>query len=348
MKKAVALLLIFGFLAIGPTPGLVTSVLSQEQPTDVELIIEELNFSRFKQNIGFLATFGDRQQGTERNINAGNWLDLQLRLAGYEVERHSYLFGGRYQDNIYVTKVGTERPEEMYIISAHFDGVGGGGAADDDGSGTSLVLEVARAFAHEQIETDVSIRFIFWNSEEVGQIGSRAYVDDRFVLQGDEVPPRSGIYPEPKWLGIIQHDMILFDHGLPPGPEQIPEADLDIEFQQNSLFSSDSRDLANVFFESNELNSTDYPAEIGSNMNHTDSVPFQNLTAAISVRENQRVSEIGFGSNPHWHEATDVYETYSEADYRLGFNALQMTVGAVAKLIGARYISEHADDPPDE
>jgi hypothetical protein len=70
-------------------------------------------------------------------------------------------------------------------------------------------------------------------------------------------------------------------------------------------------------------------------MAYTDSLPFRNHTAAVSVRDNQRVAEIGRGSNPHWHKPSDVYATYSEDDFRLGFNALQMTLGTVAELAGA-------------
>ena len=70
-------------------------------------------------------------------------------------------------------------------------------------------------------------------------------------------------------------------------------------------------------------------------MNHTDSVPFWNDTASVSVRDNQRVSEIGNGSNPHWHKPSDVYASFSEDDFRFGFNAVQMTLGTVAELAGA-------------
>src|SRR4029078_8987855 len=43
----------------------------------------------------------------------------------------------------YCTKIGTTHQEEMYLISAHMDGHGWGEAANDDGSGTALVMEVA-------------------------------------------------------------------------------------------------------------------------------------------------------------------------------------------------------------
>jgi hypothetical protein len=150
-----------------------------------------------------------------------------------------------------------------------------------------------------------------------------------------ENPPGSGVYPEPRWLGMIQHDQILFDHGLPPQPNQVPNADIDVEYQASSTFAGASQQLANALRTGNKTYSTDYPAQVGSNMNHTDSVPFQNYTATVSVRDNQRVAEIGNGSNPHWHQPTDVYTAFSEADFRLGFNAVQMTLGTVAELAGS-------------
>jgi hypothetical protein len=225
----------------------------------------------------------------------------------------------------------------MYILSAHMDGRGGGGAANDDASGSALVLEAARALA--RLQTAVSVRFVFWNNEETGLNGSTAYVNQRLGQQGVEVPPGSGIYPEPRWLGMIQHDQILFDHGLPPQPAQIAAADLDVEYQATASYGSQALQLANALRAGNQTYSTDYPAQVGSNMNYTDSVSFQNYTAAVSVRDNQRVAEIGQGSNPHWHQPTDLYTAFSEADFRLGFNAVQMTLGTVAELSGAASVS---------
>ena len=47
----------------------------------------------------------------------------------------------------------------MYIVGAHMDGRGLGQAADDDGSGTALVMELARIFSTAGVQTDRSIRF---------------------------------------------------------------------------------------------------------------------------------------------------------------------------------------------
>ena len=236
------------------------------------------------------------------------------------------------REEVYCTKIGTTHSEEMYIVGGHMDGIGWGEAANDDGSGTALVMELARVFSGPDVRTERSIRFILWNNEETGLNGSRAYVEQRRGLQGSA--------EEPKWLGMIQHDMMLFDHGMPRAdgtlpPEQRPEADVNIEFQGSAKFAAEAQELAWVFERANEKYATNYPASIGSHMTNTDSAPFQDYVAAISLRENERGTQIGAGWDPNWHQPTDLYATYSDKDFRLGLNAAQTTLAAIAGLVGA-------------
>jgi len=243
------------------------------------------------------------------------------------------------REEVYCTKVGTTRPDEMYIVGGHMDGHGWGEAANDDGSGSAIVMELARVFSSPDVQTERSIRFILWNNEETGLNGARAYVEQRQALQGKESPAGSRKYPEPKWLGMIQHDMMMFDHGMPRAdgtvsPEQRPEADVNIEFQSNSKMSEASQKLAWALHAANDKYATDYPAQVGPHMTNTDSGPFQDIIAAISLRENERGRDIGAGWDPHWHQPTDVYATFSDKDFRLGLNAAQTTLGALGQLTG--------------
>lgn len=245
------------------------------------------------------------------------------------------------RQNVYCTKVGSTRPDEMYIVGAHMDGIGWGEAANDDGSGTALVMELARIFSMPGVTTERTIRFALWNNEETGLNGARAYVAQRQALQGKEEPAGSGKYPEPKWLGMIQHDMMLWDHGMPRAdgtlnPEQRPEADVNVEFQSNSKMAKQSAELAWLFHAANEKYATDYPATVGPHMTNTDSGPFQDLIPAISLRENERGAHTGNGWNPHWHQPTDTYATFSDKDFRLGLNAAQTTLGALGQLAGVK------------
>jgi Peptidase family M28 len=385
------------------------SAAAPQAPTEsvgdpVNILVDRLDLDRYKATIKGLTQFGDRRQGTDRNRQAIDWIESQLKSYGCaNIERLKYNYqppspdirstqanaaggpgtptpptaaavgGGRPRglrvrtgvnndlnaqqdpklralnsqpsspgprEEIFCTKIGVTHPEEMYILSAHMDGIGWGEAANDDGSGTALVMELARVLNSPDVQTERSIRFIFWNNEETGLNGSAAYVEQRKDLQGKETPPGSGHYPEPKWLGMIQHDMMLFDHGMPRedgtvSKEQRPEADINIEFQVNSKFAAQSQALAWTLEQADEKYATDYPATVGSHMTNTDSNPFMDVAPAISVRENERGIEIGNGWDPQWHQPTDVYATYNEKDFRLGLNAAQTTLAATAKLAGA-------------
>ena len=265
--------------------------------------------------------------------------------------------GTSLRENVYCTKVGSTRPDEMYIVSAHMDGIGWGEAANDDGSGTALVMELARIFSLPGVTTERSIRFVLWNNEETGLNGAYAYVEQRKGLQGIESPKGSGLYPEPKWLGMIQHDMMMFDHGMPipkldaagkavldakgqpvfaAPKEQRAEADVNIEYQATSKHADAAAKLAWHFRAANDKYATNYPAAVGFHMTNTDSTPFMDEVPAISLRENERGQQIGAGWNPHWHQPTDLFVNYSDKDFLLGLNAAQTTLSAVAQLTGAR------------
>jgi hypothetical protein len=382
----------------------------------VAALVDHLALDRYKATIQGLTQFGDRRQGTERNRQALDWIEAQLKRYGCtNTERLRYefteptrrgpvqlqplraggpaaqgggtLFGKRApigvntdpmaqpderlralnaeptplgttpRESVYCTKVGSTRPDEMYIVSAHMDGIGFGEAANDDGSGTALVMELARIFSLPGVTTERSIRFILWNNEETGLNGAYAYVAQRKDLQGIESPKGSGRYPEPTWLGMIQHDMLMFDHGMPvpkldaagkpvldargqpvytAPKEQRAEADVNVEFQVNSRQAEGSARLAWHLRAANEKYATDYPAAVGNRMTNTDSTPFMDLVPAISVRENERGMQIGAGWNPHWHQPTDLFSTYSDKDFLLGLNAAQTTLAAVAQLAGAK------------
>ncbi len=308
--------------------AIVVSTQTTNIPSDrSQEVVGRLDLNRYKAHIKGLSQFGDRIQGSQRNRDAIDWLEKQLRSFGYtNVERHRFVSASGPLENIYATKVGATTPGEMYIVSAHMDGRGGGEAADDDASGCAVVLELARVLGMPDVRTNRSVRFIFWNNEEFGMDGSGTYVSERAPLQGTAA--------EPKWLGIIQHDMMMYDHGMPPAAKQSPKADINIDYQRSSSKSAESARLAAVLQQANRSYAREYPATVGTNMAGTDSIRFEDVVASVSVRENERVAGIIMGSNPHHHEPTDKYESYAEEDFRFGFTAAKTTLGALGQLVG--------------
>jgi hypothetical protein len=290
-----------------------------------------------------IASGGGRYRGlrARTGVNNDSLLQPDPAIRAMDTEQTPDTAGERQE--VYCTKVGTTHPEEGYIVGGHMDGIGWGQAANDDGSGAALVMELARVFSNPDVKTDRTIRFVLWNNEESGLNGSRAYVEQREALQGKENPPGSGKYPEPKWLGMIQHDMMMWDHGMPRADgtvskEQRPEANVNIEFQSNSKMADGSQKLAWAFASANDRYATDYPGTVGQHMTNTDSAPFQDIIPSISLRENERGAQIGAGWDPNWHQPTDLFSTYGDKDFRLGMNAAQTTLGAIATLTGARLV----------
>ena len=79
--------------------------------------------------------------------------------------------------NVVGDLVGTEKPEEIIMIGSHYDGHDIAQGASDPASGVVSVLETARVLGkHAQLPR--TIRFAFWGVEEIGLLGSKAYVRD--------------------------------------------------------------------------------------------------------------------------------------------------------------------------
>lgn len=95
--------------------------------------------------------------------------------------------GYKASENVLAYIKGSEKPDEIIIISAHLDhiGVSGNGdinnGADDDGSGTVAILEIAEAFKAAVKDGNGpkrSILFLHVTGEEIGLYGSRYYADE--------------------------------------------------------------------------------------------------------------------------------------------------------------------------
>lgn len=115
-----------------------------------------------------------------------------------EIPESFFRAGIKASENVVAYIKGSEKPDEIIVISAHLDhiGISGNGeinnGADDDGSGTVAVLEIAEAFKEAEKEGNGpkrSILFLHVTGEEIGLYGSRYYtdVDPLFPLENTVV-----------------------------------------------------------------------------------------------------------------------------------------------------------------
>ena len=76
--------------------------------------------------------------------------------------------------NVVVTLPGTERTDEIIVVGAHYDSVGVGDGACDNGGASAIVMELLRCFAADPPKR--TFRFVWFGAEEIGLEGSKAYL----------------------------------------------------------------------------------------------------------------------------------------------------------------------------
>lgn len=90
--------------------------------------------------------------------------------------------------------------DEVFVIGAHFDHLGAFedyiyNGADDNGSGSIGVLNIAKAMAVNPVKPKRTVVFALWTGEEKGLLGSRYYV-------------QNPVFPIAKTIGYLNYDMI--------------------------------------------------------------------------------------------------------------------------------------------
>jgi len=97
---------------------------------------------------------------------------------------------GEITQNVLGYVKGTEKPDSFIVFSAHYDHIGMLGSdavfpgANDNASGTSLIIDLARHYSLPENKPKTSILFIAFGAEEVGLLGSKFYVEKPYFPLG--------------------------------------------------------------------------------------------------------------------------------------------------------------------
>lgn len=138
----------------------------------------------------FVSSFPHRAANSVTHLGAREALAKEFKAVGLEVWRQTFT-NGTAQENICGVKIGAVDPDTWVVVGGHYDtttwdaiplGIAGGRQGEapgrlvsqgayDDGSGTWITVELAKAFA--QVDTYYSILFCAFDGEERGTQGSR-------------------------------------------------------------------------------------------------------------------------------------------------------------------------------
>ena len=141
----------------------------------VRPLVEEISSSRIYDYARSLFGFDSKHVTQPGNRLAIDYLVTTLRSFGYEPELQWFEPApGVRSANVVVTLRGTSNPELQYVVGSHFDSVKEGPGSDDNTSGTTALLEVARVLARRP--QAATIRLVWFTSEESGLRGSKEFV----------------------------------------------------------------------------------------------------------------------------------------------------------------------------
>lgn len=147
---------------------------------DIVRIISAVSDSTITSYIQEMQNFGTRYCLNANRDSVFRWVRQRFLNAGVtDVRFDSFQYAGTWQKNVIATIVGAINPTAEIIVGGHFDSYSSNlqqaPGADDNASGTTATLEMARVLVRENYQPNVTLRFIGFAAEEVGLRGSADY-----------------------------------------------------------------------------------------------------------------------------------------------------------------------------
>jgi len=158
-------------------------------------------FAEYLSGEGSTSTLNSRQSQSSEAVRAGQWVITIFNSYGFNASADQ--FQNNYCPNIIAEKRGVVDPNTIVILGAHLDdrnailndANGRAPGANDDGSGSAAILQIAKAIHDTGASFEFTLRLALWCGEEQGLVGSRNYAA-RAAARRDNI------------LGMYQADMI--------------------------------------------------------------------------------------------------------------------------------------------
>lgn len=125
---------------------------------------------RLREHVIAIASVEHSTREPQALAKASRYLEQQLGAMGYMVGVQAFDSGDGEVRNLEVEIEGAAAPGQIVILGAHYDSAYSAPGANDNGSGTALVLELARAFKTSR--PDKTLRFVFFANEEPPYFGT--------------------------------------------------------------------------------------------------------------------------------------------------------------------------------
>ena len=264
----------------------------------IQSISDKVSTDKLKQYVNNLSNFHTRHSKSHLLNDAGNWIMAELQSLGYSDTSYQS-FGATIDNeefelrNIICNKKGHDA--KLIIVCAHYDCImehngdsnGRAPGANDNASGVSAIIEIARILANENLQH--SIQFVLFSGEEQGLLGSRSYAK---YIKDNKIELDRLINLDMIGYPLFKSDTIIIerDNNSDTNHNRVMENDL-----KSMVFAEIMKDLAsgvNLKFHLDSIYDSDYE-------------PFEaNGYIVIGAYDGSAVPK----KNPHYHSSSDLPE----------------------------------------
>ena len=159
----------------------------------IRAIITHVSPDSIRSSMEAMQDFSTRYALANNRDSVVGWLHNQFTSRGYsDIQIDSfyvkYIYDGKdvytWQKNVIATLWGSKNPDKIILIGAHYDSITDdtdpmrfAPGADDNASGTSAVLEIARVLTQVGFIPEITIKFVAFAAEELSILGSKNYAD---------------------------------------------------------------------------------------------------------------------------------------------------------------------------
>eukprot|EP01080_Neovahlkampfia_damariscottae_P000223 gene223-4469_t len=207
---------------------------------------------------------------------------------------------------------------DVIVAGAHLDSVPEGPGMNDDGSGSSALLEIVVQYFKHGIKSHNTLRFAWWGAEEIGLLGSRHYV--RELKKNEEEFKKVKAYLNFDMLGSPNYILGIYDGS----------------FATNELIRDQSLKITNTFIE--HFNYAQNPFKKSPLISGSDFVPFVDagipsgglFTGAGAIKSDEERTKFGgfplAAYDTCYHKSCDHYENISPIAIEIHAKAAAYTI----------------------
>ncbi len=242
-------------------------------------LLSQVNPDSIAATILHLQAYGTRDCMSPQAVQAQNWIRDKLQSYGLSVYTQDFPLPSNSSDNVIATLTGTAFPDEYVVMGAHYDSYSWSSSApgaDDNGSGTAAVMEIARILSQQPFGR--SIIFCLFSAEEYGLYGSQAYATEAAANNMNI-------------LGYLNIDMCGYLFGLP--------------VRTNVVGPQTAQPLLNFYQQTCSVYLPDFQVTIGGNLpGNSDHYSF-NVNGYMGIFPFEDVNHY----SPYIHTPDDVFGT---------------------------------------